>query len=152
MSAEAAGGGRAAPTMTKRTVLAQVSLCRGCCCGNVSRGRPQVPVERVKQEWKARGLSRSVQLTVSGCMGPCDVVNVVRISGSGEDRWLGGLESLEDYLDLVDWAERAAEAREFSPLPERLADRRIDPFRAVDRDRPSAGARGSESSLTRGDA
>jgi hypothetical protein len=120
------------PLTTKRIVTAQVSLCVGCCCGNVARGKPDVPVDRLKQEWRARGLSKFVQLTVSGCLGPCDLVNVVRVSGEFDDFWLGNLRTFEDYLDLVDWAERSKTEGRLAPLSQRMAESRFDPFHRVE--------------------
>jgi hypothetical protein len=29
---------------TKRLLLAHVSVCQGCCCGNTANGKPAVPV------------------------------------------------------------------------------------------------------------
>jgi hypothetical protein len=116
------------PLTTKRVVVAQMSLCVGCCCGNVARGKPQVPVDRLKQEWRARGLSKVVQLTISGCLGPCDMVNVVRLSGASDDVWLGHLRSLDDYLDLVNWAEQSKDAGTPAPLTTRMKESRFDPF------------------------
>jgi cobaltochelatase CobN len=55
---------------------AQLLLCKGCCCGRTDRGLPEVPVERIKAAWKAEKLNRGVQLTISGCLGPCDLPNV----------------------------------------------------------------------------
>ena len=43
------------PLTTKRLVLAHVSVCQGCCCGNPANGKPAVPVEWLKKEWRARG-------------------------------------------------------------------------------------------------
>jgi hypothetical protein len=120
------------PLTTKRVVTAQVSLCVGCCCGNGARGKPEVPVDRLKQEWRARGLSKFVQLTVSGCLGPCDLVNVVRISGDRDDVWLGNLSSVEDYLDLADWAECSKAEGRLAPLSQRMLESRFDPFRRVE--------------------
>ena len=68
------------PLVTKRLVLGNVAVCLGCCCGNTERGKPAVPVDWLKKEWKARGLLKQIQLTISGCLGPCDVPNVVAIS------------------------------------------------------------------------
>ena len=36
---------------TKRRVIAQVLVCQGCC-GQTERGRPTVPAEWLKQEWR----------------------------------------------------------------------------------------------------
>jgi hypothetical protein len=76
------------PLKTKRLVVGQVTICRGCCCGDTERGRPAVPVEWLKNEWRARGLLKRVQLTISGCVGPCDVPNVVVITRPWGTEWL----------------------------------------------------------------
>jgi hypothetical protein len=73
----------------KRKVIAQVFVCQGCCCGQVERGRPEVPAEWLKEEWRKRGLLKRVQLTISGCLGPCDVPNVVAIVTQTKTVWLG---------------------------------------------------------------
>ncbi len=117
---------------TKRTVVAQVSVCVGCCCGNVARGKPAVPVDLLKQEWRKRGLSKSVQLTVSGCLGPCDLLNVVRISGASRDVWLGHFRTDDDYMDLVSWAQLSKDANSQTPLTPRMREGRFDPFRGGD--------------------
>jgi len=121
------------PLVTKRMVVAQVSLCQGCCCGKTQRGKPEVPVERMKHEWRTRGLSKVVQLTISGCLGPCDLVNVVRISGGHEDVWLGNFRSMDDYLDLIHWAEESKAAGELAPLSQQMKEARFDPFRRTER-------------------
>src|SRR5579864_7016291 len=58
------------PLTTKRLVLGHVSVCQGCCCGNTANGKPAVPVEWLKKEWRARGLLKRIQLSISGCLGP----------------------------------------------------------------------------------
>src|SRR5690242_15380508 len=45
---------------TKRRVIAQVTICSGCCCGNTERGLPAVPVDWLKSEWRKRGLLKRV--------------------------------------------------------------------------------------------
>ena len=54
---------------TKRAAIAQVACCVGCCCGRTDCGFPAVPVERLKAVWKEEKLNRTVQLTISGCLG-----------------------------------------------------------------------------------
>lgn len=49
---------------TKRTALAQVAVCLGCCCGREDRDKPEVPVELLKSEWKRLRLNTDVQLTI----------------------------------------------------------------------------------------
>jgi hypothetical protein len=75
---------------TKRQVIGQMIVCRGCCCGATEKGRPGVPVEWLKGEWRKRGLLKRFQLTISGCIGPCDIPNIVEVtseSGSFDLAW-----------------------------------------------------------------
>ena len=127
------------PMQTKRTVLAQVSLCRGCCCGSVERGRSEVPVEWMKDEWKRRGLKKSVHLTISGCLGPCDLHNVVSLSTPAGTVWLGGLRDFASYKALLEWAVAIEEAGRALPIPDELTDFRFDPFRLPEPMSPEAG-------------
>jgi cobaltochelatase CobN len=114
---------------TKRVVIGQVMVCSGCCCGAVSRGKPEVPVEWLKREWRSRGLLKNIQLTITGCLGPCDVPNVVRISSPSEEVWLGGIDGFDQYVRLVEWAEQSRAAGVFLALPESFEGWRFDPFR-----------------------
>jgi hypothetical protein len=119
------------PLETKRVVIGQVVICSGCCCGAVNRGKPEVPVDWLKQEWRSRGLLKNIQLTISCCLGPCDLSNVVRISGSGTDVWLGKISWSEQYVSLVEWASQSKAAGAFLPLPKRFDSLRFNPFRAA---------------------
>ncbi len=58
-----------------RVLDGHLFVCKACCCGNVGRGFPEVPLEEFKSQWEARGIRRRVHLTVSGCLGPCAVAN-----------------------------------------------------------------------------
>jgi len=116
---------------TKRMVIGQVMICSGCCCGAVSRGKPQVPVDWLKQEWRSRGLLKNIQLTISCCLGPCDLPNVVRISGPSTEIWLGNINRLEQYSDLIEWASRSKAEGAFQPLPGSFETLRFDPFRTA---------------------
>jgi hypothetical protein len=81
------------PLTTRRQALAQLAFCRGCCCGRTDRGRPEVPVERLKQIWAAEKLNRTVQLTISGCLGPCDAESTVRATATAFHltvKWIAG--------------------------------------------------------------
>jgi cobaltochelatase CobN len=117
------------PVTTKRLVIGQVSVCIGCCCGQADRGKPAVPVEWLKAEWRRRGLLKNIQLTISGCLGPCDVPNVVLISAAGESVWLGNIDRFEDYREIVEWAARSKAAGKMLPLSRDLLAHRLDPFR-----------------------
>ena len=105
---------------TKRKVIAQVFVCQGCCCGQVENGRPAVPTEWLKQEWRKRGLLKRVQLTVSGCLGPCDVPNVVAIVTQDKTMWLGNISRQDQYQSLLDWASRSKNIGKAVDVPREL--------------------------------
>lgn len=114
---------------TKRVVIGHVLMCRGCCCGDVDRGKPEVPVEWLKQEWKRRGLLKNIQLTISGCLGPCDLSNVVSVSSAAGSVWLGNVRQFDQYLALVEWATQSKASARLLPLPQEFEELRFDPFR-----------------------
>jgi hypothetical protein len=108
--------------VTKRLVIGHVTVCQGWCCGNIANGRPPVPVDWLEKEWRARGLLKRAQLTISGCLGPCDLPNVVTISDDSGTQWLGGITEFDQYLAIVDWRSSFSErhktkiAIELTPL------------------------------------
>jgi len=106
---------------TKRRVLGQLVVCKGCCCGRDDKGRPAVPEERIKAIWKAEKLNRTIQLTISGCLGPCDVANVVQIITPHGTEWLGQLAEEAHYDALIEWARACHTAKTLMPRPEALA-------------------------------
>jgi broad specificity phosphatase PhoE len=108
--------------------LGQLVLCEGCCCGRTAGGFPEVPVARIKAVWKAEKLNRAIQLTISGCLGPCDVPNVaVIITRNGID-WFGGLAGDATYDLLVDWARACHAAGRVLPVPREVLSKRIERF------------------------
>ena len=117
------------PLLTKRTVLAHVSVCKGCCCGAVEKGKAEVPIDWMKDDWKKRGLKKRLQLTITGYLGPCDLSNVVNINCSAGMVWYGTLRDFSHYVALLEWAAASAEAGELAPLPEGLGSLQFDPFR-----------------------
>jgi len=128
---------------TRRKALAQVVLCKGCCCGQTERGLPGVPLEWLKPLWKAEKLNKTVQLTVSGCLGPCDLPNVICIATPQELAWYGRLTTQEDYAVLLNWARRCQQAGELLPFPAELEHLRFErwpgdddaePFTPVEQD------------------
>jgi cobaltochelatase CobN len=86
----------------------------------------------MKEEWKKRGLKKSIQLTISGCLGPCDIANVVSISSAGRTEWLGRLRDFANYAALLEWANDSQDAGRALPLPRELSELRFDPFRKQD--------------------
>lgn len=88
-----------------------------------------MPVDWLKREWKARRLLRHVHLTISGCLGPCDVANVVWVVAGRRSVWLGGLNAFAEYAALLEWSEAAAGADRLPPLPACLRRRAFSRFR-----------------------
>jgi cobaltochelatase CobN len=113
---------------TKRLALAQVVFCQGCCCGRTDRGRPELPAEQLKEIWKSEKLNRTVQLTISGCLGPCDVPNVALVLLPEGNIWLGGMEGPGVYESLVTWARACHAEGRVLPLPEALDSLRFERF------------------------
>jgi len=126
--------------ITKRQALAQLILCQGCCCGRVDRGFPAVPVERVKQWWRDHKLNRTVQLTISGCLGPCDLTNVVAIALPWGTEWYGGLTDLSQYDQLCEWASECHRQHRVQARPEWMESKRFVRF-SDESNEPSCGAK-----------
>jgi len=116
---------------TARAALAQVACCVGCCCGRVDRGFPPVPVERIKEVWKREKLNRTVQLTISGCLGPCDMANVILVMTAAGTEWFGGIEDEGVFTEVIDWARACHAACAVLPLPAALERHRFCRFAAA---------------------
>ena len=114
---------------TKRRVIGQMTVCQGCCCGATEKDRPAVPVEWLKAEWRKRGLLKRVQLSISGCVGPCDLPNVVVVSSESGTQWLGNITDFDQYRSLVDWAARSTEAGHLLDLPREFQEHLMQPWR-----------------------
>jgi len=109
------------PLTTRRHSFAQFMICAsGCCCGRVDKGKPAVPVAWLKQEWRARRLNPRVQLTISECLGPCDLVNVVAVFGTGDPIWLGGMTEEAPFRTLLHWAAESHLAGTLLQVPAEL--------------------------------
>jgi len=111
---------------TKRRSIASVLVCNGCCCGRTEKGHPAIPLDWLKAEFKRRKLLHRVHLTVTGCLGPCDVSNVVGILTPEGTLFLGGLDSTAHYEALVDWADASWQIGTALPLPPLLAAARFE--------------------------
>jgi len=126
---------KVAPVETKRSVFAQILVCNGCCCGREDKRKPSIPVDALKRAFKERKLLKTVQLTISGCLGPCDVLNVFTILTEDGQQWFGGIRTHEPFLALIDWAEECRKLGAVAPLPDILKPYRFDRFppKLVDR-------------------
>jgi len=103
-------------------------VCRGCCCGRTDKGFPELPLEEFRTQWKRRGIRRRFHLTVSGCLGPCALANVVLVQFHSEVIWLQSINSPEDVTAIYDWVERMLLARGYLEPPVELARRRFQRY------------------------
>ena len=105
----------------------RVVLCSGCCCGRVEKGHNEVPVDDLKDAWGEHALDDSVELMISGCLGPCKMHNVSVLVTDGDMLWLGGLGEESHYDALVEWAKEVAHYGPTARLPEILAKKQFEP-------------------------
>ena len=125
--------GRHEPLATSRDRnLGQILCCEGCCCGRTDKGFPPLPRDWIKQQWKDGKLNKSVQLTISGCLGPCDLANVVCVVSPEGMQWLGGLQEQRQYHSLLDWANASRDAGVLLELPAELNRHRFERFAVGD--------------------
>jgi len=105
-------------------------VCNGCCCGRTEKGFPALPLDEFKRQWKERGIRRRFHLTISGCLGPCPLANVVLILFRGRSACFHSINSPADVGLLYDYVERMLLVESYlNPPPElagRLFERYID--------------------------
>jgi cobaltochelatase CobN len=106
-------------------------VCQGCCCGRTDKGFPALPLEEFKRQWKERGIRRRFHLTISGCLGPCPLANVVLILFHGRSVWLHSINAAEDVSLIYGYVERMLLAGRFLEPPAELAERRFDRYLAA---------------------
>jgi cobaltochelatase CobN len=102
---------------------AHLMVCaKGCCCGHIERGYAAVPVEFYKQEYKKRKIRKLVQLTMSGCLGPCPLANVALLFFDGRPVWFQSINGEAQIRALFDYIDRMLAADGYLPPPPELAD------------------------------
>lgn len=112
--------------------LGQIFFCEGCCCGRADKGFPPLPREFIKGQWKSLNLNKTIQLTISGCLGPCDLANVCYLlAADGTGQWLGGLSESWHYETLVRWATECRSSGSFLRIPASLDCYRFTRFDPV---------------------
>jgi nitrile hydratase accessory protein len=105
-------------------------VCNGCCCGRVDKGFPALPLEEFKAQWKKRGIRRRVHLTVSGCLGPCPLANVILLQFRGDSMWFHSINRPDDVDLIYDYVEDMLRADTMLDPPERLGSRRFERYLA----------------------
>lgn len=112
---------------TIRVVQGHLLVCKGCCCGNTERNIPPVPLDRFKKEWKERGIRQQVHLSISGCLGPCAVANVVLLLFQGSTLWFHSINTETDVLDIYEYIDQLLKAGYFimprGPLAQKVFQR-----------------------------
>ena len=100
----------------------------------------QVIAPRLDQsQWKEEKLNKSVQLTISGCLGPCDLANVICVISPQGIQWLGGLQEQWQYGLLLDWAKASRDAGVLLELPAELNHHRFERFAVSEPSEESVG-------------
>lgn len=72
---------------------------------------------------------KTIQLTISGCLGPCDIPNVIAIATPTGSEWFGNVTQDAEYEALLVWAERCAGEGRVLPLPPEFEAKRIRRWR-----------------------
>lgn len=103
-------------------------VCQGCCCGRTDKGFPALPLDEFKRQWKERGIRRRFHLTISGCLGPCPLANVVLIVFRGQTVWLHSINSSEDVGLIYSYVERMLLAENYLDPPAELAGRQFERY------------------------
>lgn len=109
-----------------RVIEGQLFVCQGCCCGQTERGFPPVLLDAYKREWKARELRLRIHLTVTGCLGPCPLANVILILFGGETVWLHSINDEATVRMVFDYLETMLAAGRYLPPSGRLETRHFN--------------------------
>jgi (2Fe-2S) ferredoxin len=86
---------------------ATVTVCRGCCCGTISKNPG---TDHAGQLAQLRGELGRANVRISGCLDACERSNVMVISPSPDGRrrggrpvWLGQVLQAEAVTDITAW-------------------------------------------------
>ena len=102
---------------------AHLMVCaKGCCCGRTERGFAAVPIDFYKAEYKKRKIRKRVQLTMSGCLGPCPLANVALLFFDGRPVWFQSINGEAQIRALFDYIDQMLAADGYLPPPPQLAD------------------------------
>jgi len=103
-------------------------VCQGCCCGRTDRGFPPLPLDEFKRQWKKRGIRRRFHLTVSGCLGPCALANVILIQFHGQSVWFHSINNPEDVDVIYAYIEQMLAGESYLDPPAALAGRHFQRY------------------------
>jgi nitrile hydratase accessory protein len=103
-------------------------VCNGCCCGRTDKGFPPLALEDFKRQWKQRGIRRRLHLTISGCLGPCPLANVVLLQFRGRSMWFQSINQPEDVNSIYDYVEQMLIAETVLEVPDTLKTRLFERY------------------------
>lgn len=103
-------------------------ICNGCCCGRTEKGFPPLALEEFKRQWKQRGIRRRFHLTISGCLGPCPLANVVLLQIHGRSLWFHSINEPKDVDLIYDYVEQMLIANTVLDLPQDLSSRHFERY------------------------
>jgi nitrile hydratase accessory protein len=103
-------------------------VCNGCCCGRTEKGFPPLALDEFKRQWKQRGMRRRFHLTISGCLGPCPLANVVLLQIHGRSLWFHSINRSEDVNSIYDYVEQMLVTNSVLDLPPSLSSRLFERY------------------------
>jgi len=115
-------------TKEVRVLDGQLMVCNGCCCGRTEKGFPPLALDEFKRQWKRRGLRRRFHLTISGCLGPCPLANVVLLQFRGQSMWFHSINRVSDAALIYDYVERMLLDEPGVEMPGELAERQFQRY------------------------
>jgi cobaltochelatase CobN len=113
-------------------------ICNGCCCGRTEKGFPALPLDEFKQQWKRRGFRRRFHLTISGCLGPCPLANVVLLQLGGRAMWFHSINYVQDVDAIYNYVERVLQGENDLDVPIELASRQFQRYLSDSSSEPAA--------------
>ena len=108
-------------------------VCQGCCCGRTDKGFPALPLDEFKQQWKQRGFRRRFHLTISGCLGPCPLANVVLLQFRGRSMWFHSINDAADVDVIYNYVEEMLQSEADLDPPAALAGRQFQRYLDAER-------------------
>ncbi len=107
-------------------------ICNGCCCGRTEKGFPALPLDDFKKQWKKRGIRRRFHLTISGCLGPCTLANVILLQMHGRTMWFHSINHPADVDLIYNYVERMLVDETDNELPAELAARHFQRYLEIE--------------------
>lgn len=106
-----------------------IICARGCCCGRTDRGNPAVPIDYYKAEYQRRKIRKHFQLTMSGCIGPCPMLNVVQVVFDGRPVWFQSINTPAQIDEIYNYIDSMLAADAYLPPPAQLSAFVFDYYR-----------------------